>query len=78
VNYAAGSTPSGTLSGRVAIEAIEQITYLLFLHRLDDLQLLAENQGRPVEQAVTKSAVIREWPCCKYTITVDICINNAT
>ena len=28
------------------IEVIEQITYLLFLRRLDDLQTLAENRPR--------------------------------
>ena len=29
------------------LEVIEQITYLLFIRRLDDLQTLAEKQGRP-------------------------------
>ena len=36
------------------LEIIEQITYLLFLKRLDDLQTLAENKSRrlkkPLEQ----------------------------
>ena len=36
------------------LEIIEQITYLLFLKRLDDLQTLAENKSRrlkkPIEQ----------------------------
>ncbi len=38
------------------LEVIEQITYLLFLRRLDDLQTAAENEakrlGRPAERAV--------------------------
>jgi type I restriction enzyme M protein len=38
------------------IEVIEQITYLLFIRRLDELQLLAENRarvtGEPIEKAV--------------------------
>jgi type I restriction enzyme M protein len=38
------------------LEVIEQITYLLFLRRLDDLQTLAENKaartGEPIERAV--------------------------
>jgi type I restriction enzyme M protein len=38
------------------LEVIEQITYLLFLRRLDDLQTLAENKaartGKPVERAI--------------------------
>lgn len=38
------------------LEVIEQITYLLFLRRLDDLQTLAENKahrlGAPIEHAV--------------------------
>src|SRR5947209_13716205 len=38
------------------LEVIEQITYLLFVRRLDDLHTLAENKaartGRPVENAV--------------------------
>src|SRR5579864_746391 len=36
------------------LEVIEQITYLLFLRRLDDLQILEENKarrlGRPLER----------------------------
>ena len=45
-------------SGGIAnpIEVIEQITYLLFLRRLDDLQLLAENKAnrlnKPIEQRI--------------------------
>jgi type I restriction enzyme M protein len=45
-------------SGGIAnpIEVIEQITYLLFLKRLDDLQTLAENKatqlGKPIENPV--------------------------
>lgn len=38
------------------LEVIEQITYLLFLRRLDDLQLLAENKAnrlnRPIERQI--------------------------
>jgi type I restriction enzyme M protein len=38
------------------LEVIEQITYLLFLRRLDDLQTLAENKatrtGKPIERPV--------------------------
>src|SRR5213083_645034 len=38
------------------LEVIEQITYLLFLRRLDDLQTLEENKsarlGRPIERRV--------------------------
>jgi type I restriction enzyme M protein len=38
------------------LEVIEQITYLLFLRRLDDLQTLAENKsirlGKPIERRV--------------------------
>src|SRR3954463_4439736 len=38
------------------LEVIEQITYLLFLRRLDDLQTLAENRAatlhRPIERRV--------------------------
>src|SRR6266446_3869119 len=43
-------------SGGIAnpLEVIEQITYLLFLRRLDDLQKLEENKarrlGRPIER----------------------------
>ncbi len=33
------------------LEVIEQITYLLFIRRLDDLQTLAEKQGQPHRQA---------------------------
>ena len=36
------------------LEVIEQITYLLFLRRLDDLQILEENKatrlGKPIER----------------------------
>jgi type I restriction enzyme M protein len=45
-------------SGGIAnpIEVIEQITYLLFLRRLDDLQLLAENKAnrlnKPIERRI--------------------------
>ena len=45
-------------SGGIAnpLEVIEQITYLLFMRRLDDLQTLAEKKahrlGRPVEHAI--------------------------
>lgn len=45
-------------SGGIAnpMEVIEQITYLLFIKRLDDLQLLAERKanttGRPIENSV--------------------------
>src|SRR5206468_9112883 len=38
------------------LEVIEQITYLLFLRRLDDLQTLAENKalatGKPIERRI--------------------------
>jgi type I restriction enzyme M protein len=38
------------------LEVIEQITYLLFFRRLDDLQTLAENRarhtGKPVESPI--------------------------
>ena len=38
------------------LEVMEQITYLLFLKRLDDLQMLAENKsnrlGAPIESPV--------------------------
>ena len=38
------------------LEVIEQITYLLFLRRLDDLQTLAENKanrlGQPIERRI--------------------------
>lgn len=40
------------------LEVIEQITYLLFIRRLDDLQILAEKKahrtGKPIENAVFK------------------------
>ena len=40
------------------LEVIEQITYLLFIRRLDDLQILAENRARhtrkPIENAIFK------------------------
>ena len=45
-------------SGGIAnpIEVIEQITYLLFQRRLDDLQMLEENKairlGKPIERRV--------------------------
>jgi type I restriction enzyme M protein len=39
------------------LEVIEQITYLLFLRRLDDLQALEENEatqlGKPIERRVS-------------------------
>ncbi|WP_404386500.1 type I restriction-modification system subunit M [Knoellia locipacati] len=35
------------------IEVIEQITYLLFIRRLDDLQTLKENRARTTKQPVT-------------------------
>ena len=38
------------------LEVIEQITYLLFLRRLDDLQILEENKaarlGQPIERRI--------------------------
>lgn len=37
------------------IEVIEQITYLLFIRRLDELQLLAENRARLTQQPITKA-----------------------
>jgi len=45
-------------SGGIAnpLEVIEQITYLLFLRRLDELQTLAENKanrtGKPLERVI--------------------------
>lgn len=45
-------------SGGIAnpIEVIEQITYLLFLRRLDDLQVLEENRAarlkKPIERRI--------------------------
>src|SRR5215213_241091 len=41
-------------SGGIAnpLEVMEQITYLLFLRRLDDLETLAENKARRTGQAV--------------------------
>jgi type I restriction enzyme M protein len=43
------------------LEVIEQITYLLFLRRLDDLQMLEENKsvrlGRPIEHRVFPDGV---------------------
>jgi type I restriction enzyme M protein len=40
------------------LEVIEQITYLLFIRRLDDLQTLAERKarrtGQPVERAISR------------------------
>jgi type I restriction enzyme M protein len=48
-------------SGGIAnpLEVIEQITYLLFVRRLDDLQILAENRanriGNPIERIVFPS-----------------------
>ncbi|MEO5811768.1 MAG: class I SAM-dependent DNA methyltransferase [Rhodanobacter sp.] len=43
-------------SGGIAnpIEVIEQITYLLFLRRLDDLQLLAENKANRLKQPIER------------------------
>ncbi len=43
-------------SGGIAnpIEVIEQITYLLFLRRLDDLQLLAENKANRLHQPIER------------------------
>jgi type I restriction enzyme M protein len=41
------------------LEVIEQITYLLFIKRLDDLQTLAENKaartGKPIERRGLKN-----------------------
>src|SRR5436853_642416 len=34
------------------LEVIEQITYLLFLRRLDDLQALQENKARQLKQPI--------------------------
>ncbi len=51
-------------SGGIAnpLEVIEQITYLLFIKRLDDLHTLAENKantlGKPIENAASFQ---REW-----------------
>src|SRR5436309_8309787 len=36
------------------LEVIEQITYLLFLRRLDDLHTLEENKSRGLKQAMTR------------------------
>jgi type I restriction enzyme M protein len=36
------------------LEVIEQITYLLFLRRLDDLQLLAENKANQTRQPIQR------------------------
>ncbi len=36
------------------IEVIEQITYLLFIRRLDELQLLAENRARVTGEAIAR------------------------
>ena len=43
-------------SGGIAnpIEVIEQITYLLFLRRLDELQTLAENKANRTEQPLER------------------------
>lgn len=43
-------------SGGIAnpLEVIEQITYLLFLRRLDDLQLLAENKANRLNQPIER------------------------
>ena len=37
------------------LEIIEQITYLLFLKRLDDLQTLAENKSRRLKQPIEQN-----------------------
>ena len=36
------------------LEVIEQITYLLFLRRLDDLQTLAENKAAQLKQLIER------------------------
>jgi type I restriction enzyme M protein len=36
------------------LEVMEQITYLLFLRRLDDLQTLAENRARVTKQPIER------------------------
>ncbi len=43
-------------SGGIAdpIQVIEQITYLLFLHRLDDLQTLEENKATRLKQPTAR------------------------
>src|SRR3954469_15347352 len=48
------------------LEVIEQITYLLFIRRLDELQTLAENKanrtGKPIERAIFSGpADERRW-----------------
>ena len=55
-------------SGGIAnpLEVIEQITYLLFIRRLDELQTLAENKanrtGKPIERAIfTGTGDERRW-----------------
>ena len=41
------------------LEVIEQITYILFLRQLDDMQTLAENEAaqlkKPIERRCTRS-----------------------
>jgi hypothetical protein len=56
VTFAAKSTPSGTRSGPAAspLEVIEQITYLLFLKRLDDLHTLEENKAARLKKTVDR------------------------
>lgn len=36
------------------LEVMEQLTYLLFLRRLDDLQTLAENQARTTKKPIAR------------------------
>ena len=53
-------------SGGIAnpLEVLEQITYLLFLRRLDELQTLEENKsarlGKPVEREIFPSATVTQ------------------
>ena len=44
------------------LEVIEQITSLLFLRRLDDLQSLEENKSTPMEGAITLDSYHKPGP----------------
>ncbi|MBW7929884.1 MAG: SAM-dependent DNA methyltransferase [Gammaproteobacteria bacterium] len=63
-------------SGGIAnpLEVIEQITYLLFIRRLDELHTLAENKarrtGKPIEQPVFPEGADsrgRDWSDCRWS-----------
>ena len=49
------------------LEVIEQITYLLFIRRLDDIQTLAENKARITKTEVESPAFLPGRRTCGGT-----------